>query len=277
MEVDQEADGERVERIVPFVFPKADLMAEIELKAGIPFDSARRSHDRSALQRYYGERDYLAAAFFVNPAEADGFRTLPAEVLLDPLRAEVHVTLKLVQGRPRTVRAVEIAGNTNTHDEVVRREISILPGETADLKEIERSLQRIRGLGYFLDRQDPDHKPPTYRFREVSGDPGVIDIEYEVEEGRVVDFQLQGGVASDSGLVASSALTSSPSMPLTLVLAKLVPSLEAKPEVKKYFISKTPWGVSMYLPETARLTVVSCTPTTSATCDMVIGRSCDAP
>lgn len=209
VEVDQEADGERVERIVPFVFPKADLMAEIELKAGIPFDSARRSHDRSALQRYYGERGYLAAAFFVNPAEADGFRTLPAEVLLDPLRAEVHVTLKLVQGRPRTVRAVEIAGNTNTHDDVVRREISILPGETADLKEIERSLQRIRGLGYFLDRQDPDHKPPTYRFREVSGDPGVIDIEYEVEEGRVVDFQLQGGVASDSGLVGLISLSHS--------------------------------------------------------------------
>src|SRR6266540_4519886 len=39
----------------------------------------------------------------------------------------------------------------------------------------------------------------------------------------------------------------------------------------------TPQGVAMYFPDTARLTVVSCTPTASATSAMVIGFRCDGP
>src|ERR1051325_4822154 len=58
-------------------------------------------------------------------------------------------------------------------------------------------------------------------------------------------------------------------MSLTLVLERPSPLAVWMPAVKKYFISKMPWGVCMYLPDTARLTVVSCTPTTAATCTMV--------
>lgn len=209
VELAVDSDGRSVETEVPFVFPKDELIAEMELKPGVAYDTAHRNHDRAALQRYFGERGYLAAVQFLNPGEASGFRTLPTEVLLDPENAQVHIRLKIVQGRPRTVRVVEIRGNTHTHDDVVRREISILPGETADMAKIQRSLQRIRGLGYFLDHQDPGHRPPSYRFREVPGEPDLIDIEYQVEEGRVVDFQLQGGVASDSGLVGLISLSHS--------------------------------------------------------------------
>jgi len=60
-------------------------------------------------------------------------------------------------------------------------------------------------------------------------------------------------------------------MSLTLVLDMPSPLAVWIPEVKKYFISKMPCGVCMYLPETARLTVVSWTPTTSATWTMVKG------
>lgn len=209
LEIDVDADGQLVEREVPFVFPKDDLLAEIELNSSGPYDAARRNHDRLILQSYYGERGHLAAARFLNPSQANGFRVLEPDVLLDPVRAEVHVLLKIVQGRSRRVRAIEISGNTHTHDDVLRREISILPGEPADLEEIQRSLQRIRSLGYFLDQQDPNHRPPTFRFREVPNEPEAVDIEYLVEEGRVVNFQLQGGVASDSGLVGLISLSHS--------------------------------------------------------------------
>ena len=70
----------------------------------------------------------------------------------------------------------------------------------------------------------------------------------------------------DSSLLKISAI-----MSLTLVLDIPSPLAVWMPEVKKYFISKIPRGVCMYLLETARLTVVSCTPTTSATWTMVRG------
>ncbi len=63
----------------------------------------------------------------------------------------------------------------------------------------------------------------------------------------------------------------------TLVFDIASPPEVCRPDVKKYFISKTPCGVCMYLPETARLTVVSCTPTTSATWTIVSGFRCAVP
>ena len=82
---------------------------------------------------------------------------------------------------------------------------------------------------------------------------------------------------SDSGLAGFSLLKISAIMSFTLVLETSPPLAVCRPAVKKNFISNTPCGVCMYLPETARLTVVSCTPTTSATCAMVMGLRCATP
>ena len=76
----------------------------------------------------------------------------------------------------------------------------------------------------------------------------------------------------DNGLAESSALKISEIISFTLVLETVSPPpVVCSPAVKKKLISKMPCGVSMYLPETARLTLVSCTPTTSAVCAIVIG------
>src|SRR6266404_4144908 len=53
-------------------------------------------------------------------------------------------------------------------------------------------------------------------------------------------------------------------MSLTLVFDMPLPLAVSIPAVKKYFISKIPCGVCIYFPETARLTVVSWTPTARA-------------
>lgn len=58
---------------------------------------------------------------------------------------------------------------------------------------------------------------------------------------------------------------------LILVFDMLFPSAVWYPEVKKYFTGRTPHGVCTYLLAMARLTVVSWTPTTSATWFMVRG------
>ena len=61
--------------------------------------------------------------------------------------------------------------------------------------------QLVTAEGFFLDPQNPAHQPPRFQFRQVEGSPDEVDLEFVVQEGRVVDFQLSGGIASDSGLV----------------------------------------------------------------------------
>ena len=194
-------NGGTVEEPVDFLFPEEEIRAQLRLLEGEPFEATRRDADRQALRRFYGEQGYLDASMFVDPSTSGGFRVLEPELIVDPAAAEVHVVQKVVQGRPRRIRAVEMLGNAHTRDKVLRREVSMLPGEVADLALIQRSLSRLRGAGFFLDPQNPAHRPPIFRFRQVEGSPDEVDLEFVVEEGRVVDFQLSGGVASDSGLI----------------------------------------------------------------------------
>jgi outer membrane protein insertion porin family len=91
---------------------------------------------------------------------------------------------------------------------VLRREVSVFPGQPADLREINRSLARIEGTGYFSDQFDPEHHhDPLYRFVPVAGEDGVVDLEYQVEEGRVVEFNVTGGVDSNDGAFGLISLT----------------------------------------------------------------------
>ncbi len=82
----------------------------------------------------------------------------------------------------------------------MRRLVTVFPGEQADLVEILKSLNRIRGTGYFFDRLNPElHPDPTFRFLDT-GDPGWKDLLFEVEEGSPLNFAFGGGVSTNSGL-----------------------------------------------------------------------------
>src|SRR5947207_13050219 len=80
-----------------------------------------------------------------------------------------------------------------------------------------------------------------------------------------------------NGALPSSFLTRSRIASFTLVLLIDSPGAVWYPGVKKYLISNTPCDVAMYLPEMARLTVVSCTPTTYEMWTTVIGFNNDYP
>jgi outer membrane protein insertion porin family len=117
------------------------------------------------------------------------------------------VTYRIAQGRQRFIREVMFRGAKHTRDRVVRREVGMLPGQMADSKEITKSLNRLYSTNYFLDEMTPeDHKDPTYHFIPTD-DPDWVDLEYLVEEGRVVNFMIQAAIDSNSGLFGRLSLS----------------------------------------------------------------------
>ena len=187
-------------------FDLAELVALTELKPGVPFERARVMHDKNVLMRFYGERGYLEQRYFEDE-RAGGARFLKPDVVYDWQAHEVHVTYRLVQGRKRFIGEVKVNGNTFTHDKIIRRELEFMPGDLANIRQIERGLARVRGTGFFEDLYDPTHIPPVVVFQTDEQDPETIDVEYRLNEGRVVDFNISGGVASDSGLVGLITLS----------------------------------------------------------------------
>jgi outer membrane protein insertion porin family len=109
----------------------------------------------------------------------------------------------------RIIREVLFQGAEHTRDRVLRREISVLPGQVADIQEITRSLSRLYSTSFFLDDfAAEEHRDPVFSFLLVNDPehPELVDLRYEVEEGRVINFQIQAGIDSNVGLFGRISL-----------------------------------------------------------------------
>lgn len=119
-------------------------------------------------------------------------------VEIDPLldRNQEDQTINLVfelKESPRVfVERVDIVGNYNTLDKVIRREMLLVEGDPFSISKLKRSEQRIKDLGYFLD-SGVEVKTAEGSTRDQS----VITI--EVEEQPTGEIQLGAGYSSTDG------------------------------------------------------------------------------
>jgi outer membrane protein insertion porin family len=96
------------------------------------------------------------------------------------------------------VRNVFIQGNKVTQEKVLRRELTIYPGDVYDERQIRRSENRLRNLGYFKRVQY--RADPTPALDES-------DIVFQVEEQRTGSFMVGGGFSSVDKLVGFVEIT----------------------------------------------------------------------
>lgn len=121
-----------------------------------------------------------------------------AFIEIDPLleRNQEDQTINLVfelKESPRVfVERVDIVGNYNTLDKVIRREMLLVEGDPFSVSKVKRSEQRIKDLGYFLD------SGVEVKTEEGSSrDQSVITV--EVEEQPTGEIQLGAGYSSTDG------------------------------------------------------------------------------
>ncbi|MFT7667895.1 MAG: outer membrane protein insertion porin family [Planctomycetota bacterium] len=186
-------------------YPLQDLMDNVTLSVGDPYLRTSVTTDRFALREYYGKDGYIEHGS-LGPGWA--WKWLEPELIFDLETAEVEVIYRVAQGKQLRIREVSVSGTTHTRDDTVRRHISVDPGDLADMSKITSSLRRLNRLGYFSDEQDPiGHRDPYFVFHTNTGDEGLVDIEFIVDEGRVVQFALAGGIDSNDGLFGIISLT----------------------------------------------------------------------
>jgi outer membrane protein insertion porin family len=204
--------GDEREELKPIdlLIPKDELLALCKLQAGQFFEQSTLAKDREALRLAYGDRGHLDHPSLRDKPFERGysFEFLEPATVFDLDRREVDVIYRIVQGRPLKIREISFSGSSHTRDRVLRREVSVFPGEQANLREINKSLARIQGTGYFSDQMNQlEHREPFYRFTPVEGQPDEVDLEFQVEEGRVIDFQISGGIDSNEGAFGVISLT----------------------------------------------------------------------
>ncbi|MFO1241092.1 MAG: outer membrane protein assembly factor BamA, partial [Sphingomonadaceae bacterium] len=94
-----------------------------------------------------------------------------------------------VSDAPRVyVERIDINGNTNTQDKVVRREFRVAEGDAFNSFQVKRSSDRIQSLGFFQEKLEIEQKQGSA--------PDRIILEANVEEQSTGELQLSAGFSS---------------------------------------------------------------------------------
>jgi len=105
----------------------------------------------------------------------------------------VNVAWEVVEGQPAYITRINIAGNTFTHDEVIRSQILVIPGDVYSEEMLIESYRRISALGFF----ETPLPFPSISPDEQTGD---VEITFHVQERQTGSINFGTAVGGGSGL-----------------------------------------------------------------------------
>lgn len=157
--------------------PTAALEEASHFKPGDPFSQEKLDATTAAAYNLYTDRGYLLE-IYVSPETRSSGDT-------------IHVAYTVQEGRPSHVREIQIRGNRRTKERVVRREMTLYPGDLLRRSLLMRSQRDVMALGFF-DDVGIDYEP--------TGEGTDVDLIFHVSERST--GQASGGVgySSETGL-----------------------------------------------------------------------------
>ena len=168
------------------LLPRAEVEKLIRIKAGEVFSRQRLTETTKAITDRLGNEGYAFANASAVPQIDKEKRTVAFQIVIDP-------------GRRVYVRRINVAGNTKTRDEVVRREMRQLEGAYYDASRIELSKRRIDRTQYF--------KEVNVETAPVAESADQIDVNFTVEEKPTGSLLLGAGFSTVDKLVLSGAVS----------------------------------------------------------------------
>jgi outer membrane protein insertion porin family len=102
------------------------------------------------------------------------------------------------EGELSYIRDIHIRGNTRTKDKVIRRELTVYPGELYNTVKVRNSERRLRNLQFF----DFANATP-----EETDSPSLYDLAFDVEEGRTGNLLFGVGYSSVDDLIGFMELS----------------------------------------------------------------------
>src|SRR6185295_4324471 len=120
---------------------------------------------------------------------------------VDKEKRSVAFNIVVDPGRRVYVRRIDIAGNSKTRDEVIRREMRQLEGSFYDASKIQLSKRRIDRTQYFTD--------VNVETQPVEGRPDQVDVVYSVKERPTGALLFGVGFSSVESFAVSASVTQS--------------------------------------------------------------------
>ena len=164
---------------------EGELRSLIELKSGDVYSGEKLAESVKKISERMGNFGYAFANVNANPEINREKREVSFTVLVDP-------------GKRVYVRQINIAGNTKTRDEVIRREFRQFENSWYDGEKIRLSRDRVDRLGYF--------KEVNIETPEVPGSTDQVDVNMTVAEKPTGNILLGAGFSSSEKLMLTGSI-----------------------------------------------------------------------
>ena len=168
------------------LLPEDEVMKLIKVKPGDTFSRAALTESTKAIADRLGNEGYAFANVNAVPERAKDKHEVAFTFFIDP-------------GRRVYVRRINIAGNTRTRDEVIRREMRQFEGGWYSAEKINLSRRRIDKLGYF---NEVNVETPA-----VPGTTDQVDVNIAVTEKPTGVILVGAGFGSGEGVILSGSVS----------------------------------------------------------------------
>ncbi len=159
------------------VYGTNDLSKDLKMEAGKTFSPKGLNKDIEIVQDKYGKKGYIDTR-------------IAAQKSANIDTGRMDLNYRIEEGEQAYIEKIEIKGNTKTKDKVIRRELSVSPGELFDMTEVKRSKRRLEGLNYFTEQGGVDATP------EPTDVPNRKNLVVTVEERNTGNFSIGAGFSS---------------------------------------------------------------------------------
>lgn len=160
------------------VFTPQELLPTLVLDPGDAYSQSQMREDIKTIRSYYGSKGYADAR--VNPRITNSGTN------------SINLKYEISEGVRSKVGRINITGNSITKDRVLRREVTLEPGEPFNSVELETIQNRLRSLNYF---------DPIYVDDKSSSQSGYRDIDIQVAEQKTGSLSFGVSVSSIDNLV----------------------------------------------------------------------------
>jgi outer membrane protein insertion porin family len=162
-----------------------DFESLIKIKPGDPYRASAVADTTRAFSDLFGTWGYAFARVDARPE-------------IDRATGQVGLVISADPQRRVYVRRVNVAGNTRTRDEVVRREFRQFESSWYDGQKIKLSRDRVDRLGYFKD--------VSVDTNEVPGAPDQVDVVINVTEKPTGNLAVGASFSSADKLALSASV-----------------------------------------------------------------------
>ena len=163
----------------------ASLQSTVSIKPGSTYNAEDVEKSVERLTLALSDQGHASANVRMVPKRDDRSHT-------------ISMAIEVREGTPIYVERIEVAGNTQTKDFVIRRELRFAEGDPVNSFILERARKRVQALGFF--------KKVTLK-KKTGASPDRVIITVEVIEDDTRNLSFGAGYSTSEGIVGDIAVT----------------------------------------------------------------------